>query len=346
MASKLADTQGATVHQLQPRKAKGAGGQKRKGPSINRSKPRAGESKPAARVAAQPSEADIRRDQQDRLVALHTKHRTVENREAVASEALSEIRGDKKLIRAAIQNAGFPLALYDEANKKLKLKTKKTDLEQQERLRGLIFEAFGLPVGPQPELALEGVPEAARPALHWEGVGYTACISGEFADGERDGVPPENLQDYMKGFSQGTARNAAGIKKLAADPPAAAEAAPPLMVGEDAAKAAVKYAEAAIAKGKQPAWNGFPTDPDAWTEGHAACFEGWFKSLDPADEVDVLHVGAAAMFDRLVEAEQSGTPGAEAPDDFEATPEELAAQAGRPGGASDHQGDDAAFSDD
>lgn len=322
MAAKLQET--ATVHQLKPRKAKGAGGQKRKGPSTGRLKPRPGESKPA--IPAQPSDADIRREKQDRLIALHLQHRTLENREAVAGEAISEIRGDRKLVRTAIQNAGFPLEIYDDANKKLKLKTKKIDLEQQEKIRALIFEAFGLPVGPQPELALKDVPEAAKPGLHWESAGYFASISGEFADPERDGVPPENLQDYMRGFHSGTARNASGIKALKAETPASD--APPLMVGEDPQKAAAKQArkdaEAAVAEGEQPTWEGFPDDPDLWTAGQIDVFTGWFDALDPADEVDLTHPGAIAMFDRLADAGEEPAPEA-----FEATPAELAAQAGR-----------------
>lgn len=345
MAAKLEAQTSATVHQLKPRKAKGAGGQKRKGASTGRLKPREGESKPAAvRKAGQPSDADIRSGLQDRLIALHTQHRTAENREAVASEALSEIRGDKKLIRAAIQNAGFPLELYDEANKKLKLKTKRTDLEERERIRGLIHEAFGLPVGPQPELALEGIPEAARPALHWESFGYQQGIDGLFADPARDNVPPENLQDYMRGFESVTRRNAAGMKSLSADP--APAAAPPLMVGEQPSKGAAKqaakdaaatvtYAEQAIAKGEVPAWNGFPEDPDLWTHGQKDVFTIWAEALDPNVEIDLTHVGAIAMFDQLYPPTE---------DDFEASPEELAAQAGRKDGATDH-GEPAEFED-
>lgn len=355
MAAKLQSDNATNVHVLAPRKAKGAGGQKRKGPSTNRTKPRPGESRPATtKKAGQPTDAEIRANQQDRLIALHTQHRTIENREAVAGEAMSEIRGQKKLIRAAIQNAGFPLELYDEADKKLKLKTKRTDLEARERIRGLIHEAFGLPVGPQPELALEGVPEAARPALHWETIGYQQGIDGLFADPERDGVPPENLQDYMRGFESVTRRNAAGIKALKADPPKGA-AAPPLMVGEKPEKAAAKqaakdaaatveYAEKAMTRGEIPAWNGFPDDPNLWTDGQKDVFTRWAEALDPTAEVDLVHAGAIAFFDELYPPEEAdsqaapGDPAAEnaaQADDFEATPEELAAQAGRPGGHSD-----------
>lgn len=299
--------------------SQGAGGQKRSSRPPKRLKAKPHEapprrSSPAAAAAAQPTDAQIRQGQQDRLVALHGRHRAVDNRLAVAREAVSVIALEKKEIRAGIQNAGFPLALYDEAYGELKLKTKRTDLEQKEEIRGLIREALGLPCGPQPRLELEGVPDAARPTIHWEGVGYQAGIGGETSDPTRDGCPPENLQDYMRGYSQAMARNGAGIKALKADarapkiPPAPA----PQMVGETTAQAEAREA----ARGTpapdplgQPDWTGYDPDPALWSEPQREAFNTWFDGLAVDADVTIEHPGVAIAFDRRAEAESGPEEG-------------------------------------
>lgn len=343
MAAKL--TQTATIHKLAPRKAKGAGGQKRKGPSTTRLKPAAGTSKPAApRKSSQPSDAEIRQNTQNRLVALHTQHRATEHKMTAASEVLSDLRTKKQEIRAAIQNTCVPLAIYDELHKKVTAKTKRADNELYEKQRAMAFEAFALPCGPTAELDFKGVPEASRPALYWEEMGYHVAIdgAGQFADPQRDGVPPENVQDYMKGHQRGTARIGEGFKSLKKDEAKPKTDAAPLMVGEDPQKAAAKlatrvavaaveYARVAIAKGETPNWNGFPDDPDAWTDAQTAVFKDWYDGLDPEADIDIAHEGAAAMFDRLDAPPEDEAVGEEiAPgDDFETSPEELQGQTTR-----------------
>lgn len=302
MAAKLNSD---NVHVLSPRKAKGAGGQKRKGPSTNRSKPRPGESQPAARKPSdQPSDAEVRQNAQNRLIALHQSHRKVEAQMSAASEVMSGLREQKMQIRASIQNSCVPLSIYDEVHKKVTAKTKRADNELYEQQRAMAFEAFGLPCGPEPQLPFDKVPEAARPALHWEDVGYQQAVDGLFADYARDGVPPENYADYTNGFSRGTVRNAAGIGLLKADPPKSPAAAPPLMTGEDPIKAGLKQAIGAIEAGAQPAWEGFDNDHKLWTDAQKDVFTTWFESLDVTAEVDIDHVGAGAMFDEMVEDEQ------------------------------------------
>lgn len=323
MAAKLEAT---NVHQLKPRKARGAkssGGKK----GSSRLKPRAGESKPAtARKSAQPSDADVRQNTQDRLIALHQQHRVVEANMSAASEVLSGLREKKAQIRASIQNTCIPLAIYDELHGKVTKKTKRADNELYERQRAMAFEAFGLPVGPQPELDFAKVPEAARPALHWESVGYSDGINGQASDPNAAGVPPENFQDYMRGFSSAMDRNGRGMKSLKDTPAPKAgakatdqAAEPPLMVGEDPVVASVKEAQRHLAASKQPDWKGFPQDPDEWAVSQQEVFKGWFLALDPTAEVDIAHQGAAKMFDRLVAEEQAGgvhgEPPAAAPKD-------------------------------
>jgi hypothetical protein len=346
------------------------------------SRPKPGESRPAAAKKTQPTDAEIRQGQQDRLIALHTRHRAVDNRLEVAKAAMSDIALEKKEVRAAIQNAGFPLATYDEAYSELRLKTKKTDLIAKEKIRGLIREALGLPAGPQAELDLAGVPEAARPALHWRGVGYQQALLGEFADPQRDGVPPEAVQEYMAGFGDVTKINARGLKSLKDEAPGtmptAAGIGPdaPLFVGEDPKKAADKAAARVAGAGEvqvdtviaagggggsgeyadgialqviahpgsdevvdpddasegpldaaddvnpaaledieielaaaQPDWTDFSHDPDTWTDLQKNAFLTWFAELGD-EEVDIVHPGAAAMFDRCVVAEEKDVPAA------------------------------------
>lgn len=351
MAAKLDDKPSATVHVLKPRKAKGAGGQKRKGPSTSRTKPRAGESQPAPKKKTdQPTDAEVRQTVQNRLIALHGEHRKIEAKMSAASEVMSSLREQKMQIRASIQNTCVPLAIYDELHKKLTAKSNRADKELYEQQRAMAFEAFALPCGPTAHLDFDKVPEAAKPSVHWETVGYQQAIDGQFADPARDGVPPENLQDYMRGAEMGTKRNGEGIKALKDDPSAGKKAEPPLMVGEKPEKAAAKqaakdaaatvtYARAAMAKGEHPAWNGFPDDHGAWTDEQREVFKEWAEGLDPADEVDIAHVGAIAMFDELFpppKEEQAAEPGGLVDETFvEASEEELASQAGRPGGARD-----------
>lgn len=299
MAARLrqGDTTDAKVVRLPPRKAKGAkssGGRK----PPNRLKPKPGEAAPQAARAPkpapaaptprpQPTDAEIRRNQQDRLIALHGKHRAIDNRIAVAQAAVDELRGEKKEVRASIQGAGFPLQVYDEAYRELKLKTKRRDLDEKERLRGLIREALGLPCGPQPELALEGVPDAARPALHWHGVGYQAALDGLFSDPARDGVPPEHLQDYQQGFSEVMARNAQGLKDLDAHPliPPAPD---PLFIGQTPKPPAPFYAD-------------WPLDLAEWSDEQRAEFKVWFDGLALDADVDIDHAAAEQLFDELAE---------------------------------------------
>ncbi len=333
MAPRLQPNDDSKVVHLKPRKAKGAGGQKRKGPSTTRLKPTA--SAPAAprKPKGHPSDAEVRANMQDRVVALHHKLRAVENREAVANDALGDIRTEKKQARAAIGNI-VPLELYDEAAKKLKLKTNKVDLQERERLRALIHEAFGLPAGPVAELDFAKVPEAAKPALYWEDVGYRVMIDGtQFADPQRDGVPPENVQDYMRGCEKATRKIGEGMKRIAADPPI--EVAPPLMVGEKPDKAAAKKAakDAAadvgiVGNDASPAdpWAVFDNDPDQWSESQWATFKAWYEGLDPEEDVDITHPGVEIAFDRELEAAGVAPPAA---DGFETSPEELAGQTTR-----------------
>lgn len=308
MAAKLTESNNKVVA-LRPGKARGAGGAKRSGKPVNRLKPAAHEAKPKRSVAkTQPSDADIRRNMQDRLLALHTQHRTVDNRLDVAKAAIADIALEKKEIRAAIQNAGFPLALYDEGYNELKLKTKTVDLVQKEAIRGLIREALGLPAGPQPSL-LDALPEAAKPAAYWNEVGYREALV-TFADPAAAGCPPENNQDYMAGYHECQEKIGQGIKTLAKEAPKPSAA--PLIPAENEA------AGDGGSGGAAPTWEGFDNDPDQWTVEQQEAFKAWFDGLAPDAEVDITHPGVEAAFDKAVHDVE-----------FEASQAELGAQIGR-----------------
>jgi hypothetical protein len=315
------------VVQLKPRKAKGA---KSSGGRKPASRMKAAAPAPKAPAApAQPSDAEIRQQTQDRLVALRANLLPVERKMAAAQETVGALREQTKQIRASIQTI-IPLAIYDEADKKLKLKTKRSDQELYEKQRALAFEAFGLAAGPQAELELQGVPEAAKPGLHWRSVGYQAAIDGLFSDPQRDGVPPDgdSIQEYQAGFADGTAANARGIKLLKADAKKKPDL-PPASIPGGEAKAAVKVAgvdpgvpegdatalvEVAaggarvLQPGEQPDWSGFDNDPNKWSPEQHDIFAAWFDSLPEDADIDILHEGVATAFDRAVEAEPSDIP--------------------------------------
>lgn len=307
------------------RKAKGAGGAKRSSKPTNRmktpeqDKPARGANKAAARAAAprQPTEAETRAATQQRLVALHHQHEEANTKIIVAQEALAVLKTNKAEIRAAIQNSCVPLAIYDEVLGKVRKKTKRNDNELYEKQRALAFEAFALPCGAQPELDLTGkMPDPARAAVYWEEVGYQTIVagSGQFLDPQRDGVPPENLQDYMKGGERGNATLGAGIKALKEKPaPSAAPAntaVEPSMVGEDPTKAADKRAARQANKEtagaapaqtyNQPSWDGFDNDPDLWSDEQRAIFQQWFDGLPEDADVEITHPGVGSAFDAAI----------------------------------------------
>lgn len=306
----------ATVVKLAPRKAKGAGGQKRssKPPARMKTPEHAQPPKAAPALAAQPSDAQTRQAVQDRLVALHHNHEQAQAKILIAQEAMSELKTKKAEIRAAIQNTCIPLGIYDEVLKKLRAKTKRIDNEAYEKQRALAFEAFGLPCGPAPELDLTGkMPEPAKAATYWEETGYQVAVggAGQFADPQRDGVPPENVQDYMKGHARGTEMIGRGIKALETQPAKSPEPPPPLMVGEDPEKAAAKAAAQVsdkIGQLEQPDWTGYDDDPDMWSDEQRETFLAWFKALPEDADIDIQHVGVAKAFDEAVDAEEAAAP--------------------------------------
>ena len=67
---------------------------------------------------------------------------------------------------------------------------------------------MGFPVGSQLDL-FAGVAEASKPALDWESRGFVAATTGKGAVGRPpDNCPAANVQDWMKGWTEGQAANA------------------------------------------------------------------------------------------------------------------------------------------
>jgi hypothetical protein len=263
----------ATVHKLPTAKARNA---KSSGGKAKPSRMKAPAHAPKA-TPTEPKAADHRQHKIDVLIALTAKHSATDNRIAVHKSASDELSLERKEVRTAILNAGFPLEIFDERYKKLQLKTARTNLEEQEKIRDLISEAFGLPLGSQPSL-LDKLPEAARAAEHWSNVGFREGVMGNGADPVKAGVPPENTQDYLKGHGDSSAVNARGLKTLATPAPKAPAATP--------------AAEA-------PFWATWSADPSKWPQGDRKRFRDWYASLGPEDDVEIEHKGAESYFDQL-----------------------------------------------
>jgi hypothetical protein len=211
MAGKLG---GDNVTQLPTRAARGAG----------KSKPRAAPPKvrPAipvgrAGVRANPSsvgqEKALREALQLQLIGLRSKHTQVDQKMDAKRAELKELNETRKMIRAAIEKAGMPLALFDEAYEDGK--TSRVDLQRKEASRFIIREAYGVPIGRQGELfGDDKKPELVRSAEYWEAEGYRAGIS--ILDPEdMPKPPPEHITDFQRGVNSATSRNAAGLKEVA-----------------------------------------------------------------------------------------------------------------------------------
>ncbi len=208
MADKLGDD---NVTQFPARAAKGAGNSKPRKPAAE-AKPRipVGRAGVRARPKSPDDERALRDALQLQLVGLRSKHTAVDQKIAGKREEIRELNETRKVIRAAIETAGMPLALFDEAYEDGK--TSRVDLARKEASRSIVREAYGLPVGTQGELFTgeEKTPEAAKPAIYWEAEGYRCGIAG--LDPENmPKPPPEHVTDFQRGINQATSRNAEGL---------------------------------------------------------------------------------------------------------------------------------------
>ena len=75
---------------------------------------------------------------------------------------------------------------------------------------------MGLPVGTQVDL-FEGVPEIAKQGLDWEAKGLLAATTGKGAHGKPPSeCPPDQIDNWMKGWHRGQEKNApAKLEKAA-----------------------------------------------------------------------------------------------------------------------------------
>lgn len=212
MAGKLGDDN--KVVTLPTRAARGAGKSRpRKPPAQTKPPIPKGKGGLRARPKGAGDERALRDALQLQLIGLRAKHTAVDIKIAVKREEIRSLNEDRKVIRGAIETAGMPLALFDEAYEDGK--TSRVDLARKEASRSLVREAYGLPTGTQGELFTgeDKTPEAAKPAVYWEAEGYRAGISGLDPD-KMPKPPPEHLQDFQRGLNQATSRNAEGLKEL------------------------------------------------------------------------------------------------------------------------------------
>lgn len=282
MAKTLGAKGGDNVTKLPARAARGAGKSK-PAAEPKRMKPTMPKAKetPAAAATAQPeTQADrdrkLRENLQARLVGLRSNHNSIVAAEDALKAELRDLNAKKKEIRAAVQQCGVPLSVFDEAL--ADAEATRVDLKAKEKARDLLREAFGLVTLTQPDL-LENLPEAAKPGVYWEAQGYQDGIAGKFCEVPA-GCPPENEPDYRRGFDNAMEANAKGIQAL------------------DAFK-------------KAPAAD----DSDGGDEG------------DDAPDVKAQDEDGAPAGDAETASAETGE--AAEGDDFEASPEELAAQTPR-----------------
>lgn len=297
MAKTLGAKGGDNVTKLPTRAARGAGKSK---PSADpkRMKPAIPSEKktPAAAATAQPeTQADrdrkLRENLQARLVGLRSNHNSIVAAEDALKAELRDLTAKKKEIRAAVQQCGVPLSVFDEAL--ADAEATRVDLKAKEKARDLLREAFGLVTLTQPDL-LENLPEAAKPGVYWEAQGYQDGIAGKFCEVPA-GCPPENEPDYRRGFDNAMEANAKGIQALdafKATPPSEAadegdgdgdDDADPASQGEGDDVAGDGAADAPAETGAAAEEDGF----EATAEELAA--QTPRAALDGADPVEVFH---------------------------------------------------------
>lgn len=303
MAPRLQATDNKVV-QIGTRKARGAGGAKRSNKPVNRLKPAAHEDKPPKPAPAPAAgddqsaiDARARKSSVERLAALTNQHRVMDNKIDAVKLTVDELVGEKKLIRTAIKNI-VRLDVFDERYEKLKLKTKRTDLNEIERERAICSEAMGLPMGEQEEMRFAALPEAAKPGVYWRSEGYKAGIAGEACDPVAAGCPPESIQEFNAGWGDGQAVVVSGMKQLEVKDtkaPGAKRGPKPKAALEPVA--AEPVAETVLAD--TPDWADYDADPANWDASQRATFMAWYDGLDPDVDTDIEHPGIETAFDRL-----------------------------------------------
>lgn len=183
----------------------------------------------------------------------------------------------------------------------------------------------------------------------FEHVGRMAGLKGE------PGAAPQNLvgeeqQDWLKGYARGSASRQKNAKSLSETLMEALKTAaeggvvdgtgkglkmgaPMTKAEKAAAKAAAdaanppspdapKAAPGEVTPG-QPDWTGFDADPMKWEPEQSRAFRAWYDKIPAGETVRTDHPGVTAAMR------------AAAADTFEASTDEIAAQAGRKGGATD-----------
>jgi hypothetical protein len=268
------------VTHLPTRAAKGAGGKPRSTEGRLRPGPH--------QSGADRSPAQQEKDMQEKQAAFTAMHRALDTKIDAAMSVADALKGERKDLRSAIHNAGFPMELWDEGYAKVKLKTKKSDLVVLERMRGLMWRGWALPYGEEPDM-FKGVPEAARAGPYWFYEGYQAGILGE-ACVAPEGMPGENLPDFTKGWGVGQTMIAAGMKANAVD----------------AMKAKLPAGEGMV----RPDWDGWDgTDHHAWSDEQKAQFDTWFAALEgdvePQDVPDQVLARIAYLDDQAEEPEEA-----------------------------------------
>lgn len=192
------------------------------------------------------------------------------------------------------------------------LGAKKANHPEKEARRVRFRRWVGLPVGESDELKAS-TPDEVKDAMWWEAEGYRAGIRADEPK-PPEGCSPRMDQAWMKGYHNGQTRNAWALS----------EANPTLSAGGGVRERAAEDFAAdnpALPEGAAPPdWTEFADDPAAWTPDQQAAFDNWYDAMPEGVAPLLSHPGVKAAWAKAVAAEEP----------FEASDDELAAQAGRP----------------
>lgn len=120
---------------------------------------------------------------------------------------LKALKTEQNAIRNSAKALGVKKAIFDRVIRDTE--TSHVDLDRDIRMELQLRTWLALPTGVQGDL-FDGVPEAAVEAVDFEQQGYTAGVTGT-PGSPPEGVPPDRIQDWMRGWGRGQAKIAASM---------------------------------------------------------------------------------------------------------------------------------------
>lgn len=263
--------------------------------------------------------------------------------EILFQEEKKKLNEKHKRARKGLEGKGIILAKLDDQVKR----RDDTEQEVEQRFRTDWHYAGATHPGLSEQFDLflpkKSAPEKRAALFH---IGLMAALQGK----EQTIVPTwsdDDRNQYLEGYGEGTAkREAARLGAFAealANPGQVIDGTTGKVSAGKGPDKKAKAAKEAAAVGEQaradfnaeppgeilqPDWEGFSDNPREWTEAQAAVFDGWLTAVPDGAVVRIAHKGVQVAWNEAMGVEQP-TPKVEGDEGFEATPEELAAQATR-----------------